>query len=519
MKRLLVILGVVCTIIIVGSILYSNFFTGLNACASSGNTGRLEKLIQKAHNEEVKKALIYAIANRQAGAVKVLLQSIDSPDYKADSNYTPLMIAAAKGDNDTIKLLLDKGASVDYSVFPDEKALTSALVQGKVDSAIFLLKRGAGIHCILQLDFIPQEISEDKMIELMGLLIEKGADVRGEFGVSALRNAVRIKGYKLLGWLMDQGVPARMPAQVFEWICKNNDTKMLDYLLTKGACGSTDEVGEALSTALTQDNMKMFKYLIRKGIPLDRTDPKGILSETIRKGDTEAVKMLIQRGIDVGKNIQKGKSVPLVEAVMYCNPEVVKLLLDQGALVKLDQKVTTIFDVLNITKDTRIEWFDFGHKKDCDRIGEMLQKSKSIPVNPERMEKDRITKALKTYPEFNGLEFHDGNFTDAGAVTAVKEAANLSMNTELYKFPREVVDKVNRVKQVNSIDKSYKIIIINPSIVGYGKKDGQPYVAVVNGRMTITEAHDNRVYGDIGTYNLVLVNTGSEWSYYSIDPV
>ena len=80
-------------------------WSALMKAVYQGDTASVEALVAQSH-QEVNRALLVAALTGHKEVVKVLLDNGAEVDTRADDGRTPLMLAAARGDNDLVAALL-----------------------------------------------------------------------------------------------------------------------------------------------------------------------------------------------------------------------------------------------------------------------------------------------------------------------------------------------------------------------------------------------------------------------------
>ncbi len=370
MKKLLFALFAIYAVIISASLIYAGFFTGFLDSARAGNTARVQKLLSKGQDKtSLIKALDYAVSNNRPGTVSLLLDYVKPDDYKAVQGLmlspSPMSVASQNGYSEILRLLIEKGANVN-----EDKPLSLAVANERFDAAELLLKSGANPNAVtLGFHPAPDEIPDKRMISLLALMLEKGADIRGDFGLDALGIAIKLKDYDAVNALIEKGAAVHLPEAVSS-AALIGDQKMVEYLIQKGADIKNKEGTAALAYVLMYNQTGLFEYLLKKGAPVSNT----IILAAVTHNNTQAVSLLIKSGADI--NGTNGTSIPpLIDAVSYLNPGMVKLLIDSGASVKAkDSADRSALDVLKDIK-SEIDWFDMGHKKDYKEILDMLKSS------------------------------------------------------------------------------------------------------------------------------------------------
>jgi ankyrin repeat protein len=86
---------------------------------------------------------MWAIAEKHAGVVRLLVERGADVALAADSGFTPFLFAARTGDIDIAKFLLSKGATIKDTAKDGTSALHVAVVRGHIPFARFLLDLGA----------------------------------------------------------------------------------------------------------------------------------------------------------------------------------------------------------------------------------------------------------------------------------------------------------------------------------------------------------------------------------------
>ncbi|MFZ5988966.1 MAG: ankyrin repeat domain-containing protein [Bacillota bacterium] len=375
MKKFTLAVLIVSLFAVISAVIYTNFLTGLIDSARAGNVKRLEvQLSRNKVKEKTYKALNQAIAYNRAKAVKVILNHIENPDYTANS-YSPLVNAARQGNREIVKMLIDKGAKVYVSDNSPGSPLYHAVMYGRRDVVKLLLDNGAdpNLNEIPIILGIPQY--EDNLAEIARLLVLKGADPKGNLGKNAVEIAVLKKDYELLDMLIEKGAGVHLSASLDE-AASNNDRQMVEYLIKSGAELKGEGGNAAFTHAYFRNNIDMMRYIIEKGVPVRNQKGYSILMTAVFHGRIDAAKVLLENGVDVNAGYKEGKSSPLFQAINNCDVEMVRLLLDYGALTKVkDQAGQNVFEALSLARSNRISWYDIGHKRDFDRILEMLKKA------------------------------------------------------------------------------------------------------------------------------------------------
>src|SRR5258708_54720 len=231
-----------------------------------------------------------AIRNDDLSTLRALLKTSDA-NLKDQKETTPLMYAAAFGSVDAMKILLDAGADVNA-----KNALSvSPLLwcAGDLEKVRLLVSKGADVNARSKQGQTSLLIaaSHDGASEIVKLLLDRGADVsaRGFMNTTALLSATYA-----------------------------NDTAIVKLLLQKNVdVNAKDVTGRtALMAAAGNGNVETTRMLLAKG------------------ADVNAVSVAEGQQMKNGL-LALGVNTPLLLTVAYGGPEEVKMLLDAGAKVNV----------------------------------------------------------------------------------------------------------------------------------------------------------------------------------------
>ena len=266
-------------------------------------------------NPDRDEALEELIANRSG------IANVDEPaSVPGNRGMTPLMQAAASQSSRFVELLIDMGAYVNAVDEAGYSPLTYA-VQGKNrENLLLLLEKDARVDPIPSGEgrYSPLALASDNgLADMVGVLIEKGADVdwSGENGETAVKYAAAGGCAECLEKLIEAGAdPIAYDDEGFSPIhnaADNVNVRSLELLLKAGvevdlpiAEGGSDEGRTALNRACAMGHLEAVRFLVDHGAMVNREFPDGAtcLSSTMAHPDDfdeerqEIVKLLLDRG-------------------------------------------------------------------------------------------------------------------------------------------------------------------------------------------------------------------------------
>ena len=136
---------------------------------------------------EGKTVLMAAIDKSWVAEATILLKVGANPNTLNDYGWSPLMLAANKGQMEIVQRLLEKGAEIDYCVpkemngkkmfEPGTRPVNAAIMGKQWEMFQFLIKKGASINLsVIGMPFLLYTIDTEKF-EAAKILIAAGADI------------------------------------------------------------------------------------------------------------------------------------------------------------------------------------------------------------------------------------------------------------------------------------------------------------------------------------------------------
>jgi len=279
---------------------------------------------------------------KQIRNIQAMIQNspdlINAPD---SDGYTPLQLAAAKGQLTVAKYLLDHGADVNgrnrYRT-----ALYAAAENGHKAMVELLLARGADVNAFRSLY---QAVSKG-FNEVAEVLLANRADVNlaGVNGESPLDAAARTGNTELVQSLIRHGadvnakdVNGETPLAFAATANQTNAAKLL--LAAQADVEAKDKGAETpLHKAASAGNTEMVSLLLDSGASVDATNVNDTtpLLLAVAGGHVDATRVLLEHKADpnhIGlvRSVASDRQPPVIMAIFIRNNEILKLLLDAGA--------------------------------------------------------------------------------------------------------------------------------------------------------------------------------------------
>ena len=241
-----------------------------------------------------------------------------------------LMMASYYGDNEIIKKLLKECADADHKseeyqrIYGHCFALWIAAMEGHTEVVETLLKGGANVNLkgnrdrsILQGVMECNEMAEDKMVAILKLLLDNGAEGRHAILVAAI-NFRRLEVLKLLLQKKDDlqinnECEGRYPLMIAAQSSHYNSPEIVKLLLDAGArVDLQDEDGK--SPLMVTRNVAIAKILLSKGVPINGLAYNGwhALLYAMEVGNFELVEYLLEQGADLDLEADDGSTATSV---------------------------------------------------------------------------------------------------------------------------------------------------------------------------------------------------------------
>jgi ankyrin repeat protein len=259
--------------------------------------------------------------------IQPLLAAGADVNKQDNDGETPLLMASYNGHTEVAQMLIDAGADVNY--FGYWNALMNASNQGHLDTVNVLLKAGADVNAQ-----DPDKNGTALMVasqhgynDIVNTLLAAGAkvDARDSGGGTALMTACYAGQLETAKILLSAGADINATdnygKSVMQFAQKGGHADVINFLRTRGAETGKELAGQSAAVANTTSQ-------------IDKKQLQSQLVHQCRWGSIEKVKELLALGADVNQSVTG--TTPLKNAVLGDNPQIVELLIKQGAAVTPD---------------------------------------------------------------------------------------------------------------------------------------------------------------------------------------
>ena len=246
----------------------------------------------------------------------------------------PLLVAAVeKGDSDIVKLLLEHGAKREI-----DWAMTEAITSEQTEIIQMLSEHGAHVDDDLYKDEVVEEpdlvtACKSGNPNVVKLLLEHGAK-ESKYRGWALTEAILNKHTEVIDLLVEHGICVVDDGDRHEWdhlpavveASENHDIDSLKLLLKYREKEQQDDLGEALCVAARPEIVRL---LLDNGAEADEMNPFNEipLVEASSMGNIEAVKLMLNHGA------RKYLPEALIGAIENKHTDIIELLRQHGAHV------------------------------------------------------------------------------------------------------------------------------------------------------------------------------------------
>uniref|UniRef100_A0A6C0AUX0 Uncharacterized protein n=1 Tax=viral metagenome TaxID=1070528 RepID=A0A6C0AUX0_9ZZZZ len=270
---------------------------------------------QEGGNQE----LITAADRGNEDDVRKLLMTVD-PNFMNSNNVTPLMLASWRGNLNIVRMLLDHGANVN-TPNSNFNPLNEAAISGHIDVVNELLDRGADPTWVdmFGLGILERVNTETNNPEMVELLIRKGI-LNGYTREHAERDGVLEQYQERIN------TEREIASEVVR-----DATPMLPLDLGHPRGPIRDFIGGKRKTKRSKAK-KGPKNRVSRRNKIQEGGSQELIDAVVRN-DTNTVYNILNTGVNVNYMNYTG-STPLLVAVRRGNLDIVRLLLDYGAMLQ-----------------------------------------------------------------------------------------------------------------------------------------------------------------------------------------
>ena len=271
-----------------------------------------------------------ALYKGKVNEVKKCIKNGLDVNFTSKDGNTPLLLAAAKGEDEWFYQLIKNGADIHHSMSDGTNLLHAATMGESPDIIRFLLKKGFDINAGANGGYRPIHIAFAKLnTYLIALLTRQGADLslKNEEGISAHDLGKRLKVNfkeirKIDATTMDDGFYPLFDAVKF------GDLEMIRLLKDKGADINKIERG-GMSPFSMAKNARTMRLLKQLGADVNLQDEDGVTALMYHADDNKKSKinLLLELGADKTLKDKKGRTAyDLIKNRKTVSEEVKKLL-------------------------------------------------------------------------------------------------------------------------------------------------------------------------------------------------
>ena len=277
---------------------------------------------------------VHIFKERGLGTHRMIIDS----ELPSRYNITPLYSSRSE---EVAKFLLDNGASIEPHLMHGKIVDPLKFFAGEGNSKVtqLLLDRIVNLHVTRCTDAFVSAVETDRCdIEIVKLLLDKGADVNAESGRKALPAAVYHGRLEVVQLLLDRGADVNAQGGLYgnalQAAAYWGKLGIVQLLLDKGADVNTQggRYGNALQAAIYQGELEVAQLLLDRGADVNAQGGEhgNALHAAAYRGKLEIAQLLLDKGADV--NAQGGEYGNALQAAVYQGElEIVQLLLDKGA--------------------------------------------------------------------------------------------------------------------------------------------------------------------------------------------
>jgi ankyrin repeat protein len=305
------------------SLLKDGLSTGVDSALEAAIVGNSSEVIRLVNSNKIIKSdelniLKFITAYGNMEAFELILSKGFDVNTEDAFGYTLLNIAVRHGNLEIVKYLVDRGVDVNEIYNDGETPLTKAIENSHINVAKFLIEKGAKMHTRYSANEKEQNAGPD-ILEI--------ASGNGDVD--------------MVKWIIANKYPLNEELAYFAMLSavKNNQLKVLQYLIDNGANPNTENVNGSLLMNLCmidEYNIDLVKFLIECGADVNGGKDKGsplMLCSISNRPDIAEYLLFMGADPNAIATYEDGsRSVPIiVTAIEYGAFDIIKLLVEHGA--------------------------------------------------------------------------------------------------------------------------------------------------------------------------------------------
>ncbi|XP_065835605.1 putative ankyrin repeat protein RF_0381 isoform X2 [Oscarella lobularis] len=358
----------------------------LTRAVVNGDLARLQKLMSKTENwADVKDrnghGLLHSAAwkNRVEVAEYLTANGINI-ELRNDIGETPFLVACQSGSAALVDLLISKRCNRLAETTLGRGALTLAVIAGQFEMTKKLVEMGFDVNkpCDKAGGTSLHWAAAKGSAQIATFLIDNGANLEAKMknGFTPIMEAVMLANIEVIGLLISKGCDVRAEDKdgegLLHWAAFANCPKIAEQLIANGLnIELRSDRGETpFLVACRYGSAACVDLLISKGcnrLAEDRSG-EGALNLSIMVKEFEMTKKLVKMGFDVNKPCERNGFSSLHWAVLREKriQIVVKFLIDNGANLEAETKAGMTPLLIAVCCDDNVDLVDFLISKGCD---------------------------------------------------------------------------------------------------------------------------------------------------------
>jgi cytohesin len=307
-------------------------------------------------NSDLFTPLNLAAERGQTEVAALLLGMGADPTIGDRENSQPIHLAAISGSVPILDLILGKGIDIDTRDINLMTPLLFAASRGQAEMCRHLIKLGADVKARDINGLGPLHmISISGNVDIMNLLVEKGAQVnaKSERGYTPLHSAVSYGRTDAVKFLVGHGADIKAESsqgeQPLNWAFGRNSHDAAEYLISKGADVNHKDINgfTPMHNAAGRGNIAVAQLLLENGADVNASTPNGyvpLANASMAANAAEIGRFLILNGADFNPDPCKNNKectcgpnfrTPLHVACQSGKLELAQILVTNGAKVNL----------------------------------------------------------------------------------------------------------------------------------------------------------------------------------------